>query len=49
MPKYPLIIGKLSKVTVPAEITKENYKLTEKFLIFLYSTRTNTDDRDSAR
>ena len=44
-----LIFAKLSKVAVPAEITQEDYKLTEKFFIILYSTIPNTDDINSAR
>ena len=43
------IFAKLSKVTAPAEIAQEDYKLIEKFFIVLYSTTTNSYDINSAR
>ena len=49
MPKITSIFAKLSKVTVPSEITQEDYKVIGKFVIVLYSTTTNTDDINSAR
>ena len=49
MPEITSIFAKLSKVTVPAEITQEDYKLIEKFFIVLYSTKTNTEDINSAQ
>ena len=49
MPKITSIFAKLSKVTVPAEITQEDYKVIGKFVIVLYSTTSNTDDINSAR
>ena len=49
VPEITSIFAQLSKVTVPAEITQEDYKLIEKFFIVLYSTTTNTEEMNSAQ
>ena len=47
MSEITSLFPKLSKITITAEITEENYKLIEKSFIVLYSPTTNTDDMNS--
>lgn len=43
------VFAKICNIIVTTVITEEDYKLTEKFFIILYSTINNTDHTNRAR